>query len=314
MPKASVTERSCHAVLIYPASRLTQMLICTTRTDPRPRAMPSAQLPAYGGVLLPAHNMSSSANAHSFSDTALTSSPSPTAASLVSPTAAAPLNAATHSLMRGTHVPHPLQANPTFPTKGSLTQQGMDPAHSVQGLSACTSNSASADALEAAQNHMQAAHHHHHHHHHYQQQQQQQSNLSNPHSTLPHVPTKRSSHQHLMYDSQGVINHSTQLPSHSTTHTTKRNHHHQRRSFLRLGILMCITMTAHNMPEGFAVAFSAYTHFGPLMAVAIALHNIPEGIIIAAPIYAATGSRARALGWASASVSDGAWCNAWPHP
>ncbi|KAJ9516065.1 hypothetical protein QJQ45_024505, partial [Haematococcus lacustris] len=33
-------------------------------------------------------------------------------------------------------------------------------------------------------------------------------------------------------------------------------------------------------------------------AVAIALHNIPEGIIIAAPIYAATGSRAKALGLA----------------
>jgi len=31
---------------------------------------------------------------------------------------------------------------------------------------------------------------------------------------------------------------------------------------LRLGVLMTITMTLHNMPEGFAVAFSAYTHIG----------------------------------------------------
>eukprot|EP00967_Tisochrysis_lutea_P111300 scaffold174862_cov30-Tisochrysis_lutea.AAC.1 len=38
------------------------------------------------------------------------------------------------------------------------------------------------------------------------------------------------------------------------------------------------------------------------MAVAIALHNVPEGIIIAAPIFAATGSRWKALGWATASV------------
>ena len=45
---------------------------------------------------------------------------------------------------------------------------------------------------------------------------------------------------------------------------------------MRLGLLMAVTMTLHNMPEGFAVAFSAYTSFGPVMAVAIAMHNIPE--------------------------------------
>ncbi len=45
---------------------------------------------------------------------------------------------------------------------------------------------------------------------------------------------------------------------------------------MRLGLLMALTMTLHNMPEGFAVAFSAYTPLGPVMALAIALHNIPE--------------------------------------
>ncbi|KXZ54222.1 hypothetical protein GPECTOR_5g314 [Gonium pectorale] len=70
---------------------------------------------------------------------------------------------------------------------------------------------------------------------------------------------------------------------------------------LRLGLLMALTMTLHNLPEGFAVAFSAFTDFGPVMALAIALHNIPEGIIVAAPIYAATGSRLRAIGVATAS-------------
>eukprot|EP00798_Chlamydomonas_sp_ICE-L_P020760 gene20760-27581_t len=74
-------------------------------------------------------------------------------------------------------------------------------------------------------------------------------------------------------------------------------------SLLRLGMLMAFTMTLHNLPEGFAVAFSALTDFGPIMAIAIAVHNIPEGIIIAAPIYAATGSRLKALGLATASVS-----------
>lgn len=48
-------------------------------------------------------------------------------------------------------------------------------------------------------------------------------------------------------------------------------------------------------PEGFAVAFSAYTSVGIMMCGAIAMHNIPEGLVIAAPIYAATGSKARAL-------------------
>jgi ZIP family zinc transporter len=37
------------------------------------------------------------------------------------------------------------------------------------------------------------------------------------------------------------------------------------------------------------------------MAFAIGMHNVPEGIIIAAPVYAATGSRSRAILLATAS-------------
>ena len=70
---------------------------------------------------------------------------------------------------------------------------------------------------------------------------------------------------------------------------------------LRLGVVMSLTMTLHNFPEGFAVAFSSLTDFGPIMALAIAIHNIPEGIIVAAPVYAATGSRWKALGMAALS-------------
>eukprot|EP01025_Chloroclados_australasicus_P058655 TRINITY_DN7389_c0_g2_i2.p2 TRINITY_DN7389_c0_g2~~TRINITY_DN7389_c0_g2_i2.p2 ORF type:complete len:182 (+),score=30.48 TRINITY_DN7389_c0_g2_i2:43-546(+) len=70
---------------------------------------------------------------------------------------------------------------------------------------------------------------------------------------------------------------------------------------LRLSFLMIITMTLHNLPEGFAVAFSSYTDFGLIMTMAIAVHNIPEGVIVAAPMYAATGSRTRALGYAMLS-------------
>ena len=75
-------------------------------------------------------------------------------------------------------------------------------------------------------------------------------------------------------------------------------------------LLMAVTMTLHNLPEGFAVrwcptcvarqrawdsracahsracvgtqvAFSSFTDFGPFMALAVALHNIPEGLIVA---------------------------------
>ncbi|KDD76665.1 pyruvate kinase [Helicosporidium sp. ATCC 50920] len=73
------------------------------------------------------------------------------------------------------------------------------------------------------------------------------------------------------------------------------------RELLRLGALMAATMTMHNLPEGVAVAFSSFTPVGPIMAAAVAVHNIPEGVIVAAPIYAATGSRWRALAWATAS-------------
>jgi len=80
-----------------------------------------------------------------------------------------------------------------------------------------------------------------------------------------------------------------------------RLRHHSPAQLMRLGTLMAVAMTAHNAPEGFAVAFSADTPMGPLMALAIAVHNVPEGVVIAAPIYAASGSRLKAVGWAALS-------------
>ncbi|KAI9021087.1 zinc permease family [Hyaloraphidium curvatum] len=72
-------------------------------------------------------------------------------------------------------------------------------------------------------------------------------------------------------------------------------------ALLRLGLLMALTMTLHNLPEGIAVAFSSGTDIGPVIAIAIAIHNIPEGVIVALPIYAATGSAAKAIGLATLS-------------
>lgn len=80
-----------------------------------------------------------------------------------------------------------------------------------------------------------------------------------------------------------------------------KNARHSAEHLVRLGVLMAITMTLHNLPEGLAVAYSSFTKIGPTVAFAIAMHNIPEGIIVAAPVFAATGSRWKAVALATAS-------------
>lgn len=58
-----------------------------------------------------------------------------------------------------------------------------------------------------------------------------------------------------------------------------------------------LVVTAHNFPEGLAVAFATVdsTSRGILMMLAICLHNIPEGLVIAATTYAASNNRRKAL-------------------
>ncbi|SDD29996.1 ZIP family metal transporter [Auraticoccus monumenti] len=65
----------------------------------------------------------------------------------------------------------------------------------------------------------------------------------------------------------------------------------------RSGLLVALAVGLHNLPEGL-VTFSATMtdpSLGVVLAVAIAIHNIPEGMAVAVPVYAATGSRRRAL-------------------
>jgi ZIP family zinc transporter len=67
--------------------------------------------------------------------------------------------------------------------------------------------------------------------------------------------------------------------------------------YARLAALVALSLTAHNFPEGVAVAASAHLspHMGLLLCIAIALHNIPEGIAVAMPTLAATQSRVLAV-------------------
>merc|ERR1719453_2912088 len=57
----------------------------------------------------------------------------------------------------------------------------------------------------------------------------------------------------------------------------------------RLQLLLFIALTAHNFPEGFAVAVSTMSshQLGIIVCIAIALHNIPEGIALAVAAAAA---------------------------
>lgn len=72
---------------------------------------------------------------------------------------------------------------------------------------------------------------------------------------------------------------------------------------LRVGLLSGAALMLHNLPEGVAVfaGTSADISLGASLAGAIALHNIPEGISTAMPVYAATKSRAKAIGMAAVS-------------
>lgn len=64
-----------------------------------------------------------------------------------------------------------------------------------------------------------------------------------------------------------------------------------------IALVLMTTLTAHNLPEGFAVAMSALEsdRLGFVVMLAIAMHNVPEGIAIAVPVLDATQSRWQAF-------------------
>lgn len=68
---------------------------------------------------------------------------------------------------------------------------------------------------------------------------------------------------------------------------------------LRTGIFTAVIIAVHNFPEGMATFVSAIQQpsLGLAIAIAVAIHNIPEGMSVAIPVFCATGSRKKALGW-----------------
>lgn len=75
------------------------------------------------------------------------------------------------------------------------------------------------------------------------------------------------------------------------------------RNLRRTALLLTLGISLHNFPEGIAtfVTASSDLELGMGIALAVALHNIPEGLAVAGPVYAATGSRSKALFWAGLS-------------
>lgn len=79
--------------------------------------------------------------------------------------------------------------------------------------------------------------------------------------------------------------------------------HPSTHKFHKMGVLLALSIAIHNFPEGlatFAVSLKGVELALP-MVLAIALHNIPEGTTIAVPIYQATGSKKKALFYATLS-------------
>ncbi|MDW2731407.1 ZIP family metal transporter, partial [Raoultella planticola] len=75
------------------------------------------------------------------------------------------------------------------------------------------------------------------------------------------------------------------------------------RNLRRTAMLLTLGISLHNFPEGIATFVTASNNLelGMGVALAVALHNIPEGLAVAGPVYAATGSRYKAVLWAGLS-------------
>jgi ZIP family zinc transporter len=75
----------------------------------------------------------------------------------------------------------------------------------------------------------------------------------------------------------------------------------RQKSLHRMGVIVALSLVAHNFPEGIAVftsAMSSGLSVAIPITIAVAIHNIPEGIAVSVPIYHATGNKRKAF-WLS---------------
>ena len=77
-----------------------------------------------------------------------------------------------------------------------------------------------------------------------------------------------------------------------------------RRAAWRLGALLALVLTLHNLPEGIAVGVGAVKskELGLQLCTAIFFHNVAEGFVIAIPVLAGTGNRRFSLVLTALSV------------
>ena len=73
-----------------------------------------------------------------------------------------------------------------------------------------------------------------------------------------------------------------------------------RQKLHRIGLVVALSLSIHNFPEGIATFTSALNGLSVAIpiTIAIAIHNIPEGIAVSVPIYHATGNKRKAF-WLS---------------
>jgi len=97
--------------------------------------------------------------------------------------------------------------------------------------------------------------------------------------------------------------HIVEVPELDTSQETVDREKAENKQLIKTSLITALAIGLHNFPEGLAtfVGTLADPELGITIAVAIAIHNIPEGVAVAMPIYFGTGSRWKALMWATIS-------------
>lgn len=94
-----------------------------------------------------------------------------------------------------------------------------------------------------------------------------------------------------------VAPHHEHTPDESSEHTHGKNDPASLIHLKRVGIMIAVAVSLHNIPEGIAIFTIGISHINLAIPIllAIVLHNIPIGISISAPIFQATGKKSKAF-------------------